>query len=534
MTILIYLRFPMRKLVLLFGLFFSLHAFNQDLAGLNPLMMTDDTAKVRVLNTLSLQEIYSNPSRSVTYLEQALQLAQKLHDYRGLAESYINYGKLLSLLENEDLASTYYFDALKIGEQKNDEYIIAIAKNYIATLYISLNSYEKAGEYLLDAIALNRKNKEKNLLAANYNNIGMVYSAMQNYTTAIEYFLMSLEINQQLGNTDWISNNYGNLGATYSAIGNPKAIDYFHKRIELKQELGDKAGVASGNKLLGEYYISQNNYSSAIGYLSSALDLALFTNSWEIAADCNKLLSQAQAAMGNWKEAYYRHVQYLAAQDSSNKKGLSKTVLQLELQHEYDKVQRAREEQLMQQKLRYYIVGSGFLALLVILLLLFLNQKGNIKRVHLQKRMLEEELEHKNRELTTNMLYLLKKNELIECISGKLIELRKNVKKENQQVIQQVISDLRSNLDNNVWEEFEIRFKDVHGSFYENLQRDFSELTVGERRLCAFLRMDMSTKEISAITGQSLSSIEVARTRLRKKLGISNTQIGISQFLSKY
>jgi DNA-binding CsgD family transcriptional regulator len=46
--------------------------------------------------------------------------------------------------------------------------------------------------------------------------------------------------------------------------------------------------------------------------------------------------------------------------------------------------------------------------------------------------------------------------------------------------------------------------------------------------------MDMSTKEISAITGQSISSLEVERTRLRKKLGISNTQIGLSQFLSNY
>lgn len=506
----------------------------QDEIIMSPEMLPDDTSKVRILNELSVQLVYSNPSKAVSYIEEALQVAEKIEDFQGLAESYINYGKMLFGVDNTIKSAEYYFNALSIGEETGDEKVIATAKNYIATVYISLQDYNVAHEYLLDAIELNRKNSEENLLAANYNNIGMVYLARDNYSTALEYFFMSLDINQKLDNRDWISNNYGNIGTTYSKMNNPKAVDYFNKRIELKQELEDETGIASGYEMLSGYYLGQKMWDDAIGPLNIALEISLEEKSWDLAASCLNMLSQVHRTLGDYQQAYETHVRYDAMVDSTKKDELTRIVASLELEHQYEKEQKKLEEIESQRRLRNYIIVSSLLAAMIILILLVRNQKGKISRTQLEKKLLEEELEHKNRELTTNMLYLLRKNELIECISDKLIGLRKNLKKENQHVIQTVISDLRSNLDNNVWEEFEIRFKDVHGSFYDDLQRDFPDLTVGEKRLCAFLRLDMSTKEISAITGQSISSLEVARTRLRKKLHISNTQIGLSQFLSNY
>jgi len=530
------LRYYMALRVSFIGLFLALltMAFSQETLSFTPEMLPDDTSKVRILNDLSIKNIYSDPAKAMLYLENAMTIARNIDDYKGLANTYINYGKALSGVDNKIKAAEYYFNALYIGEESEDDRIIATAKNYIATVYISIQDYNIAGEYLLDAIELNRKNGEENLLAANYNNIGMVYRGQGENTIALEYFFMSLEMNQKLGNTDWISNNYGNIGATYSEMNNPKAVDYFNKRIDLKTELGDVTGAASGYVMLGNYYINKQQWEMSLEPLLKALDIAMQAKSWEMAADCKNMLSQAYSNLGRCKDAFTTHVEYTALVDSSQKQELSKIITRLELQHQFEKQQQLEDQLQEERRMRNYILGSALLAALIILLLLIRNQREKIKRAHLQKQLLEEELDHKNRELTTNMLYLLRKNELIECISDKLIGLRKNLKKENQQVIQQVITDLRGNLDKNVWEEFEIRFNDVHGSFYQNLQKDFPDLTSGDKRLCAFLRMDMTTKEISAITGQSISSIEVARTRLRKKLGISNTQIGLSQFLSNY
>ena len=87
-------------------------------------------------------------------------------------------------------------------------------------------------------------------------------------------------------------------------------------------------------------------------------------------------------------------------------------------------------------------------------------------------------------------------------------------------------------LPNSLEQEFEIRFQQVHNSFYDKLNALSPDLSTNERRLCAFLKLSMSTKEISSITGQSPRSIDVARTRLRKKLNLTNNDSSLSDFLS--
>jgi len=107
-----------------------------------------------------------------------------------------------------------------------------------------------------------------------------------------------------------------------------------------------------------------------------------------------------------------------------------------------------------------------------------------------------------------------------------------NFKKENQLLIKSIIEDLENTQEDSVWEEFETRFHQVHNKFYEKLNETHPNLSPNERKLCAFLRLNMSTKEISSITGQSFRSIEVARTRLRKKLNLTNSDIGLIEYLS--
>ena len=76
--------------------------------------------------------------------------------------------------------------------------------------------------------------------------------------------------------------------------------------------------------------------------------------------------------------------------------------------------------------------------------------------------------------------------------------------------------------------EFELRFKEVHTDFYNELNKEHPDLTLNETKICAFLRLNMSTKEISAITHQSVKSINMARFRLRKKLNVDRDENLIS------
>lgn len=95
-----------------------------------------------------------------------------------------------------------------------------------------------------------------------------------------------------------------------------------------------------------------------------------------------------------------------------------------------------------------------------------------------------------------------------------------------------MIKELLQNTSQDVWKEFELRFQEVHSDFYKNLNKTFPDLTPNEKKICAFLRLNMSTKDISAITYQSTRSIDMARFRLRKKMKLENDE-NLINYLAK-
>ena len=104
-----------------------------------------------------------------------------------------------------------------------------------------------------------------------------------------------------------------------------------------------------------------------------------------------------------------------------------------------------------------------------------------------------------------------------------------------QTQLRRIIHQLQNNTKTgNGWAEVEMTLAGGNNVFYENLLRDFPNLTKNERKLCLFIHMKMSTKEISDITHQSLGSINVARSRLRQKLGLTGDDTSLIAFLDKY
>ena len=100
--------------------------------------------------------------------------------------------------------------------------------------------------------------------------------------------------------------------------------------------------------------------------------------------------------------------------------------------------------------------------------------------------------------------------------------------------MRRLINELTMSLNSNRWKEFEFRFHKVNKDFLPKLLADFPDLTLNERKLSIFLAMDMSTKEISGITGQSVHTLTIARGRMRKKFGLAHTGGELNSFLHKY
>jgi large-conductance mechanosensitive channel len=235
--------------------------------------------------------------------------------------------------------------------------------------------------------------------------------------------------------------------------------------------------------------------------------------------------------MGQTDKALVYHEIFKQVSDSLINDNKIQELTRLQLQFDYEKLEKEKDASRQKTKITYIILLTTVTAFSAILLLLFFLGRSRNKRIKLENEKLEKDMIIKNKELTTNVIYLLQKNELINSITTRLLKLKGNLKEENIRPVQEIIHDLQSIAEKEVWEEFEIRFQSVHEEFYQNLKKKFPDLTPSEIKLAAFLRLNMNTKEIASITNQSVNSLETARYRLRKKLGITNQEVNLVNFL---
>ena len=128
---------------------------------------------------------------------------------------------------------------------------------------------------------------------------------------------------------------------------------------------------------------------------------------------------------------------------------------------------------------------------------------------------LKSEIESKNRELAVATMSMIKKNELLNSIKDQLIIA------DNPSKIKSVISTINKNINNDDdWKFFQEAFNNADKDFLKKIKEKHQELTANDLRLCAYLRLNLSSKEIAPLLNISVRSVEVKRYRLRKKMDL--------------
>ncbi|WP_245795573.1 helix-turn-helix and ligand-binding sensor domain-containing protein [Arenibacter nanhaiticus] len=184
-----------------------------------------------------------------------------------------------------------------------------------------------------------------------------------------------------------------------------------------------------------------------------------------------------------------------------------------------------------------YILGSIFIVVLIHKLykayykkqqdLLVLENKKRLKRkklkaqkkiIQLNNEKLQSEIESKNRELAVSTMSIIKKNEFLNTIKE---ELKKTKIADPQ--IKAVIRTIDRNIGNeDDWKFFEEAFNNADKDFLKKVKTIHEDFTPSDLRLCAYLRLNLSSKEIAPLLNISVRSVEVKRYRLRKKMNLSH------------
>jgi tetratricopeptide (TPR) repeat protein len=502
-------------------------------------------------------------------LNRSLRLAESSGDKKLQYALHDQLAEVFSRTGNYSIALDSYFRMLGLldDEMAGRPDTVPVYERYmtlytqIGTCYFNMDNNDKALEYYRKGLEMVRKliRRDKNYpqekkLVVLYTNIGSACLSGYNFPEAKANFEKALELNRALNNPSHEASLYNNLGIVYKEMKDfDQAFRYYNKSLETGLSLKDTVVVTQTYNNLGDAWYLVGNYQKAIECLKKAMELSLHTGSLRSRMKAANFLSLAYEKTGDFAKALEMHKVFKTLHDSiiSNEEVENTTSLELRYQFEKQRKEYELQQEIIvakkERKALIYMIISGILLFsLLTLFLLNRNQRMKMKQGRLlqeglalesrnlnlekqnllmEKQQLQMELDFRNKELSTHVMYLLRKNEFISSLINKLLALKKSGSSPgNDAWMQDILREMQSNVDNTVWGEFELRFQQVHQDFYQKLLETYPDLTPNEVKICAFLKLNMTTKDISAITFQSVKSIQVARNRLRKKMGITRDE----------
>ncbi len=162
-------------------------------------------------------------------------------------------------------------------------------------------------------------------------------------------------------------------------------------------------------------------------------------------------------------------------------------------------------------------------------ILLELKELENEQQImKIKNEQLAQDVDKKNKELAVTNMNLIKKTELLNIIKA---DLKNSTDSSTNRSIKSVISTINKNVkEENTWNIFKEAFDSADNNFLKKVKENHPTLTPNDLRLCAYLRLNLSSKEIAPLLNISVRSIEIKRYRLRKKMNLPH-ETGLVEYL---
>ncbi len=521
------------------------------------------------------------------FLEQQINYNESNELNKMLSHAYCSIGSTYEEMGYNEKALPYYYKSLRLSEKINDQKGLGRVLNNIGKYYVLNSEFEKGKEYISLALYINKKNGNKKFYFDNLNNLSAIYIAKNQYDTAMIYAENALSLAQEYHwleeesmvhvNIAEITSNKGNLNLT---------IEHLLKAIQIQKENNYLYNLSLTYNALSSYYQDAGLIDSAFKFANSSYQLACKTNIFYLKTVATyqlykifELKNRPDSAL-NYAKLSYEYHDSIYNIESKNKIEQLKIVYEVEKKEE--KIELLTEKASIQKRLQFMLTTGLILSLLLIVLLFFvlktrirlvkqkqllieknkeiaqlaIKEKENQNRLLLEEnkreeiekkfykekfdkeaeiRILEEEkfkndIKHKNQELSTAIILINNKNEVLTNLKERISKPEFIENKEINELINEIDSNIQLESD---WVQFKLHFEGVHPDFFKNLKTDFSDLTENELKLCAYLKINLSTKEITQMLNITTAAIDKKRQRLRKKLNL-DSKTGFVDFLMKY
>ncbi|MCU0375091.1 MAG: tetratricopeptide repeat protein [Chitinophagaceae bacterium] len=424
-----------------------------------------------VLYTIGMVYYYNQqPEKSATAFAEAYDIFNRINEPAGMARALGGIGFLLEKKQLTDSAAAIQQKALIFAQQANDQKVMAEIYENLGSILEDKGLYDEAYIYFSKANDLYRLLDEQIAQIQVLNNLGDVFRKKGMVNQGLSYTVQAFENARAFKHKYQQQSALRDLSKCYALLGKyDSAYQKLEESRELMQQIYAEETVRQvalvevlNETALKDADILQLQAQRRVNYLLIGLLAAgIFLLAGMAAAIYNrqKLKLQSQQEIQNQQEIIF-----------------------------------AREKSLMEAEL---------------------------KNKQLEEAQLKYSLNLKEQALSSQLLHLILKNEVLEKVKNDLIAIIKDDKRDQKKQLRQLLQQINESFNNDkYWEEFRSVFDQVHQTFFAVLLQKCPDLTPNETKLLTLIKMNLSQQEIATLLGITSDSLRVSRYRLKKKLNL--------------
>jgi tetratricopeptide (TPR) repeat protein len=508
----------------------------------------------------TLAWIEGNYKAALAEYQLAEELFREAGNPLGIAKAQNNIGLVYRDMSYFDLALESMIKAATYFEAHPDPFTLATVYNNLGNVSNGHGDDSLAAVYYRKSLGYYTQIKDTNGLSMVHNNLGLVLKSMGMDGEAKKNFEMALQGYEALDYLLGQASVLGNLASLYVSEGEFEAAESLTlKALQFGEAIPSQAEITIAHLKLAELYLKWGRYADAIVHGKASLEAGKGSAALLPEASAHEVLAVAYEKSGQWQEAFFHLKQHTIINDTIFNMGKARSMEEMRLKFETRLKDQELETYAQKQRLDQlwkWGLAVGIILLVVLGAVIYTRQRAVIRReqalqlkdrevnaaqkarseaelkaAESERLRLQEEIQYKSKEITGLAMNIVRRNDLLEVLDRELKALRKGVDEQKLKDLSILVSQTLS-LENER-KEFQLYVQEAQQNFFLRLEAAYPGLTPKEKRLCAMIKLGLSSKEIAAVFNIASSSVEVARHRLRKHLNLEHDQ-GLKEFLEGF
>ncbi len=509
-----------------------------------------DVANANNIKAIALQ-LAGNYSKSVQCSKTAINLLNSIErnysDGELVNTNFLRFHNTLAVthycISDFSVAADNYHTALKYATLSNDKFREAILLSNLGSLYQDWGDLDLSLKYQKEAYKLAVSVKDTGGIVRSLFNIGSAFFTFNNHDSAYYYYQKALPLTKTINDYSVLIPIYINLSSIYLTRNElTKAEEMLNEANALIRVNDFKRSEAFYYLASGELLLAKNDVTNAIKQLTLGYLVADSSGDLKTEQSILNKLYNAHYKLGNFKDACHYSELSKTINDTIYSEESSQRITELEIKFEVEKANmKINEMQLIQKtdkQIKSYLTLVMILLIIALILLIYSffqrRNRNKLEKELLQKEKekLDKDIQYKSKQLTSQALMMMQKNNLISEISESLTSFSKHIPIESEHEYNSLKRQLKKSIQSEEdWDLFKHYFEEVNKDFFPSLIKINKKLTPSELKLSALVKLNFSIKETASLLNISPDSVKTARYVLRRKLGLQKGE-SIYDFLN--